>query len=195
MSTSRSPAPRKASAAADAYLIRPAEPRDVEFLPAIESRAAVRFRETVHAEVADGEPTAVGVFAAAAAAGRLWVAQLDGRVVGFALAEVLGGVAHLEELDVLPEHGRRGLGAKLLSAVYDWASACGCAELTLTTFADVAWNRAFYESQGFTVMSGERMRPELAARMREEASYGLDKNRVAMSRVIQPGGPGRGGAQ
>ena len=168
----------------DAYGIRPALPRDVEKLPPIEAAAALRFRETRHPEVADTPPRSVEELALAAEQGRLWVATFDGAPVGFALAISLDGGAHLEEMDVLPEHGRRGLGAKLLAAVCDWAASTGAPELTLTTYDDVEWNRAYYARHGFNVIEADRMRPGLAERMLEEARDGLDEARIAMSRKV-----------
>ena len=48
--------------------------------------------------------------------GRLWVALHAGTPVGFALADVLDGEAHLDELDVLPEFGRRGIGSGAMTS-------------------------------------------------------------------------------
>jgi 4-diphosphocytidyl-2-C-methyl-D-erythritol kinase len=41
---------------------------------------------------------------------------------------------HVEEMDVLPAHGRRGLGSRLLAWVCAWARAQGYAAVTLSTF-------------------------------------------------------------
>ena len=60
--------------------------------------------------------------------------------VGFALVEVLGGIALLAELDVLPALGRRGIGRRLIAAARDWAEARGHDALYLTTFAEIPWN-------------------------------------------------------
>ena len=60
-----------------------------------------------------------------------------------------GDGAHLEQLSVHPEHGRRGLGRALLRAGLEWAAAHDYPELTLTTYRDVPWNGPFYASEGF----------------------------------------------
>ena len=49
--------------------------------------------------------------------GILHVAELDGAPVGFALCGDVDGDAHLFEMDVVPEHGRRGVGSALLESV------------------------------------------------------------------------------
>ena len=54
----------------------------------------------------------------------LWVAVApDSQVLGFALARLIDGEPHLEEIDVHPDHGRRGIGAALVRTVIEWARA------------------------------------------------------------------------
>jgi hypothetical protein len=97
---------------APAYSIRPAQAEDVPALSAIELAAAQLLRghapESVLAETTD-----LGRFAEAARDGRLWVAANGNIPVGFALVEMLADdLPHLEELDVDPSHGRRGLAVR-----------------------------------------------------------------------------------
>jgi GNAT superfamily N-acetyltransferase len=83
-------------------------------------------------------------------AGHLWVAvSPEGEVVGFALVLEIGDYAHLDELDVLPSHGRRGIGSALLDKVCSWARDSGYCAVTLRTFRDVPWNGPFYHRRGF----------------------------------------------
>ncbi len=89
--------------------------------------------------------TPVDSLAAAPLAGLLWVAlEPAGAPIGFAVASIRGRRMHLDELDVLPEHGRKGVGSALIEAVEDYALNSGCVEMTLTTFRDVPWNAPFY---------------------------------------------------
>ena len=75
---------------------------------------------------------------AAHARGHLWLALADHHPVGFAHVKVLEPtVAHLEEIDVHPDHARRGLGTRLVMAVCAWAATARYREVTLTTFRDV----------------------------------------------------------
>jgi GNAT superfamily N-acetyltransferase len=69
--------------------------------------------------------------------------------VGLCRIDALGDGAHLEQLSVHPDHGRRGLGRALLRAGVEWAASRGYPRLTLTTFRDVPWNGPFYASEGF----------------------------------------------
>ncbi len=153
---------------------------EVPHLPEVEERACELFR-TVPATA--GLPlylTPLGDFESAQQEGLLWVARVAGTPVGFALVEPLGKDLHLEELDVIPEHGGRGIGRALLQAVIRHAASRGQG-LTLCTFRDVPWNAPWYARLGFREVSPERCGPALQGRMAEESVHGLPPElRVAM---------------
>ena len=126
---------------------RPMEPEirtprsdELERLRDIERAAGVLFAEAGLPEVAAHEPAPVEVLAQYADAGRTWVVAVDGVPVGYAVADVVDGNAHLEQISVHPDDGRRGLGTLLLHHVCAWARDNGYATVTLTTFADLPWN-------------------------------------------------------
>jgi ribosomal protein S18 acetylase RimI-like enzyme len=73
-----------------------------------------------------------------------WVARLKGDIVGFM---VLVG-DELDQLYVLPEHYRSGIGRKLL----DLAKTRSPVRLHLYTFQRNVRARAFYEAQGFRII-------------------------------------------
>ena len=164
------------------YAIVRARPGDVAALPAIEI-AAARLLEGHAPAAVLAEPTAEDDFRDAQAEGRLWVA-LDGDTpVGFALVETLSPRrAHLAEVDVLPTHGRRGIGAALVHAACDGAAHDGFEELTLTTFRDVRWNMPFYEKLGFVEIPAARLDAALETIVRDEEARGLPRNRRAVMR-------------
>ena len=98
-----------------------AAPEHVAKLPTIESAAADRFGDSLPQAVLS-HVSSLDTLAIAQQAGLLWVALEDeGDPVGFAVASVWGRRVHLDELDVLPEHGCRGVGSALVRAVEDWA--------------------------------------------------------------------------
>jgi len=134
--------------------------------------------DSVLAETTDG-----CTFTDAVHDGRLWVALAGIKPVGFALVKMLADdLPHLEEIDVGPIHGRRGLGSALVRAACEWATVSGYAMLTLTTFRSVPWNYPFYASMGFVEIPRETLRPELAALVSDEAHRGLNPDlRVVMS--------------
>ena len=107
--------------------------------------------------------------------GRLWVGVTEDVPIGFALVEMLpDGLPHLDELDVHPAHGRRGVGTALVRAVCEWATEQGHPEITLTTFRTVPWNMRFYSRMGFMEIPPGKLRPELNAVVLEETARGLD---------------------
>jgi ribosomal protein S18 acetylase RimI-like enzyme len=96
--------------------------------------------------------------------------------VGFVHVLVIDRHAHLEQLSVLPEHQREGIGAALVRAAMAEARAQGFDRLSLCTYRDVPWNGPFYRSLGFSEVT------ELAPyeqRLRDkERELGLDVNGV-----------------
>jgi GNAT superfamily N-acetyltransferase len=165
-----------------AYSIVSARPGDIHALPAIELAAAVLLRG--HApDAVLSKATDEAIFAEAQRHGRLWVALRGDRAVGFALVKMLADdLPHLEELDVEPSHGRRGVGTALVRTVCEWGRRSGYAQLTLTTYRAVAWNMPFYSRLGFVEIPAADLRRELAAVVREEAERGMaPESRVVMS--------------
>lgn len=171
------------------YTIRTARQGDLAHLNAIELAAAQAFRVTPHAFVADMTPMPLAKLEAAQSAGRLWIAaNASDTPVGFAMALVVDNAAHIHELDVHPNHGRRGLGAQLIAAVCAWAVATGYHAVTLSTFSDVPWNAPYYARLGFRPLAEAELGPELRALRAAEGAYGLPLAlRVCMRReVVEP---------
>ena len=165
-----------------------AEPTEVPLLPEIERRACDMFLTVPATARLPSYLTPLANFEAAQRAGLLWVARANASPVGFALLQPLGDGLHLEELDVLPEHGRKGVGRALIREVCLYAEARRRI-LTLCTFRDVPWNAPFYERLGFRVLGADEMWPALSARMQEETAHGLTAHlRVAMKFVAAADG-------
>lgn len=117
------------------------------------------------------------------ATGILRVAEVDGLSVGFALCGRVDAHAHLFEMDVVPEHGRRGIGAALLEAVWQEASRQGHPSMTLATLRDVPWNAPFYARHGFVEFPESSWGPQLHEIMRRERMLGFPMHlRVVMQR-------------
>jgi GNAT superfamily N-acetyltransferase len=163
------------------FTIAVARPEHVGALAAIELAAGAMLRGHAPDAVLD-EPTDAREIRAAQAAGRIWVALVAGVPVGFAHVEMLApDLPHLEELDVHPDHGRRGIGMALVREVLAWTVRTAHAAVTLTTFRNVPWNMPFYARLGFEEVPAAEMRPEVAAVVRDESARGLDPaTRVVM---------------
>ncbi len=154
--------------------VRLARAEDLAALPGIEYAADRRFAEIGMPEVTEAELFDRRELGEALADGWLWVATDEADApVGFALGERLDENAHLEELSVHPDHGRRGLGRAMLAALVDRARREGLPAVTLTTYRDVPWNGPFYARLGFRPLADGEIGPELRARIRHEDEEGL----------------------
>lgn len=167
----------------DGYTIRPAQQDELAALPAIERAAAAQFRQTAFAAMADA-PLATEVLDPAH--DQIWVAVApDGQLVGFALAHRVDDAAHLHELDVHPDHARRGLGRHLIDAVAAWAQGDGLSAITLTTFRDIPWNGPYYARLGFRALADDELPPGLRAIRQSEIAAGLPRgDRLCMRRDL-----------
>jgi GNAT superfamily N-acetyltransferase len=97
------------------------------------------------------EPAASGESRAAEPGYSLVAEATDtGTVIGFVHVLETDQIAHLEQLSVLPEHGRRGCGRMLVEAAKAEARDRGHHWMSLRTYADVPWNAPFYARIGFT---------------------------------------------
>ncbi|MEJ8278789.1 GNAT family N-acetyltransferase [Pseudonocardia spirodelae] len=164
-------------------MIRAARVTDVAALRAIERAAGEPFRAIGLDVVADDEPPPAALLAAYVAAGRAWVDERGGRPVGYLIAEVVDGCAHVEQVSVLPSERGRRIGEGLVEHLAGWARDRGLPALTLTTYRDVPWNGPHWVRLGFRelVVLG----PGLRAIREQEAARGLDVwPRLAMRREL-----------
>jgi len=154
---------------------------ELEVLREIERAAGSLFADAGLAEVAAHEPTSVEELTTYAEGGRAWVVAEGDHPVGYALIDVVDGGAHLEQLSVHPDFGRRGLGASLLAHVCEWSRRKGFEAVTLTTFEHLAWNAPFYARHGFEALDESELGPELRRLRDDETRHGLDPRlRVCM---------------
>jgi len=166
--------------------IRPAVVDDIEAIQGIDVAADELFRQFDDpriADRADDDPYPADHLARAIGEERVWVAVIEGSAVGFSVGWTFDGEAHLDEVAVLPEHGRRGIGRALIDRVIEWGAAQGLPSITLTTFRDVAWNRPYYEKLGFEVV--DPLTPPLQRMIDHQAQWGLvPELRVVMRRPL-----------
>ena len=134
------------------YRITTARPRDLPYIATIELAAARMLAGHVPASLLD-EVTPLSVLGGAQVAGRLWVALRDDALVGFAHVEMFEpNVAHLLELDVHPDHGRQGIGRRLVTACVERARERHVLEVMAITSSD-----GFFRTCGFDyTLPGER---------------------------------------
>jgi len=88
----------------------------------------------------------------------LWMADLDGRVVGaITLRSLGGGLARLGHLALRPEARGTGAGRRLFDTVVGAARAGGYERLELMTFSELTAAREIYRRGGFEMRSSERV--------------------------------------
>jgi ribosomal-protein-alanine N-acetyltransferase len=80
---------------------------------------------------------------------RYLVAELDGDVVGYAVASFAGDIAELQRIGVVATARRRGVASALLDEVVAEAPATGANRLLLEVREDNADALAFYADRGF----------------------------------------------
>ncbi|MEW5315956.1 MAG: hypothetical protein WDW38_007350 [Sanguina aurantia] len=116
----------------------------------------------------------------------VWVALDDAAVpVGFVWldTELEGGAIGIAEIDVLPAHGRQGIGAALLEHACEWAQAAGYRQVDLGTLPDVPWNAPFYARHGFVAVDARD--PAFAFARQRDLENGFPADlRVFMSRPL-----------
>lgn len=166
--------------------IREARTEDLGALREIERAAGRLFADAGMTAVAEDEPPSLEVLERHRAAGRAWVAvNADDEPVAYLVAELVDGNAHIEQVSVHPDASRQGIGRSLVERVVDWATERDLPAITLTTFADVAWNAPYYERLGFRTLGGKELTPGLRRKRAEEADHGLDTwQRVCMRRDL-----------
>ena len=170
-------------------VIRLAQPEEDRLLRDVEIASGRLFEDLGMHDVAAAEPTWVDSWSSFQSAGLVWVADEGAGPIGFALAEEVDGNLHLEQLSVLPEHGRRGVGSTLVETVLARAQELGLDAVTLSTFRDVSFNGPFYRRLGFRDLTDEELSDGLRHRRRNEAAHGLDlRIRTMMRREVLSSG-------
>jgi ribosomal protein S18 acetylase RimI-like enzyme len=167
-------------------VVRNATADDVASMQAVDVAARQRFREIDDpriARAADDQPYHAEGLTRAATEQRAWVAIDDlGAVIGFAVAWVIDGEGHLDELAVTPAHGRRGVGRALIEEVLAWSAAQGLPSVTLITFRDVPWNGPYYEKLGFEAVTA--LTPALQAALDQGAMWGVPRDLVMRRSLV-----------
>lgn len=154
-------------------------------MQAIEIAAGAQYGDVGLHEIAVHDPFGLDELAEYIRAGRCWVLEADGDVDGYAVVDLVGEYAHLEQVSVVPERQGRGFGRALVEHVVTWARVQGYPGVTLTTFRTVAWNAPLYAHLGFRVLDDDELTDALRDQVAIEAAHGLDPNeRVVMLRAI-----------
>lgn len=136
--------------------------------------------------IADDDPPGIDDLRAFQEHGRAWVfTDHADRPVAYLLVDELDGHAHIEQVSVRPEYGRRGIGRSLIGAAEQWARQHDLAGLTLTTYAEVPWNAPYYQRLGFRILVESEVSDGVRSIREHEQVRGLDAwPRVPMRRPL-----------
>jgi GNAT superfamily N-acetyltransferase len=150
------------------------------------------FRAIGMDSVADAPPMTEEELAAYQRVGRAWVAtESPGVAIAYILVDLLGVWAHIEQVTVHPDQGRRGIGSTLITHVERWAAGTNLRGLSLTTFTSVPWNAPYYERLGFRQLPRTEWTNEHVEVVRREKQHGLDAwPRTVMVREVRASRPG-----
>jgi ribosomal protein S18 acetylase RimI-like enzyme len=160
--------------------IRAGRAGDAAAINAVELSAGTLFAGT-HMAWAVGDVTDPYELAEAAGEAMLWVAEAEGKLCGFLLAEGIGDDFHIWEIAVDRDHQRRGVGRLLVETALAEAARRGFARATLTTDRSLAWNAPWYRGLGFAAIEGEALPPHLAEQL---AGSPAPEQRCAMVRSL-----------
>lgn len=164
--------------------IRLATLADADLLPDIEDSAGLRFHEAPGLEwIAEDGNTPAEAYPPFIAEETVWVAEVDGALVGFLAATVEGDALHVLELAVARPAQGQGAGRALMAAATAKARALGLAALTLTTFRDLAWNEVFYQRLGYRTLTESELDERLRGYLTHEIERGLPGERRCAMRL------------
>jgi GNAT superfamily N-acetyltransferase len=168
------------------YKIRSARVEELPLLSQIEQSAARLFLDTPYAFLVNDDPLSLDFVQQEFHAGRVWVAMdCHEIVVGYAIAREIDETLYLQQIDVVPEHGRRGIGTALVTTVCAWAKQQGYAIVSLSTFRDIPWNAPFYSKLGFYPVDETELKKGFQQIRLKELEAGLPvSDRVIMYCVL-----------
>ncbi len=138
--------------------IRPVTPRDAEAVLALWRAVFPEYSDPARPQ---RDPAASIARKLAFGDGLFWLAELEGRVVGTAMAGWDGHRGWLYSVGVHPEARRSGVAARLVAEAERSLAALGCPKVNLQVFADNSsaqefWRRVGYAQDG-VVSLGKRL--------------------------------------
>jgi ribosomal protein S18 acetylase RimI-like enzyme len=149
-----------------AVVIRPAATDEIEGLRRLEKEARLPYKTIADLQfVADLPPISFEWFVSGSAV----VAEVEGRVTGFAVSKVLDGNLYLANISVMPEAAGRGIGRALLNEALKLAKEHVLPSVVLTTFKSPTWNGPWFRRCGFVPMPQLEIGDELRAVLGRQA--------------------------
>ncbi|MFC7290208.1 GNAT family N-acetyltransferase [Hirschia litorea] len=138
----------------DQVRIRSARADEINALQEIDLTSSQLFRETglldFSPDSAQLRPIPEARFRNGLGDSLLWVSANDRDIpIGFILCEHKKTGMYLDQVSVLPEYGRKGIGEQLVRHAIEETKRHGYDHISLSTFRDIPWNGKFYKRLGF----------------------------------------------
>lgn len=108
----------------------------------------------------------------------------DKEVVGFALYGLREPDLYLDQVAVLPAHGRKGLGTALIETVFEDARRRKLDSVSLSTFRDIPWNGPYYERLGFMEIPRTELTPWMLDLEAQQSTYLDTTKRCFMRKLV-----------
>ena len=126
------------------WIIRRAEQRDAGDLAECIDAAYAKYAERIH-----DLPSVSADCAAEIATHLVWVAEIDGRIVGGLVLVPGDGFMQLANVAVHPDHAGAGLGRAFMALAETESTRQGYREMRLTTHVDMPENVRLYAHLGW----------------------------------------------
>jgi len=161
-------------------LIRLSNEADLDLLADVELSAAKKFVEHLGDDASQGQHTLDhAILVKSHQNNSLWVAESEGKSVGFLCAISISDSFHIEEVSVMYEY--QGLGKNLINAMVEEATKRQYSFVSLTTDSQIPWNQPFYERLGFAEIEADDCSHELKEILLKEKDHNdKPENRIAM---------------
>ncbi|WP_229749548.1 GNAT family N-acetyltransferase [Flexivirga endophytica] len=144
-------------------------------LPALEVESYLSYADIGMSEVAVGNEPDVGFLSDAFYADNIRIALCDTDIAGFIEYRTLDETLYIAGVNVRPRFLGHRIGALLLEAAAELATARGLHRLSLTTFQDVPWNAPYYERLGWRTLAEEETSAGLLAIRARQRDAGYER--------------------
>ncbi len=152
------------------YFIRPYQPADLQSCRALWEELTGWHRQLYHDDTIGGENPgeAFDRYLASPALAQVWVAEAEGRVIGFTGLLVYGEEAEIEPVIVHQETRSQGIGTALLEAVIAEARSRQVRFLSLRPVARNVKAITFFVEMGFQMVGQIDLFQDLASSSKRE---------------------------
>ena len=163
----------------NSYAVRQATEEDKTTLTAIELNAVALFKTIPALADLGSDHASPEQLSAWLSNGRIYIAEDNGKPVGYVAAVTMDTTLYIAEISSIQEYQGKGVGTRLVAAVFDWARELAAAaagsrpRVSLTTYREVVWNAPWYRKRGFKEVDAESIGPKHIKKMMDDGERNL----------------------